>query len=145
MYMKISKFLFLLLLTCPLFASAQIAPTTEEEYNIGSVGYKMLLTMKVELKSGYSVTDYATYEYADRKAEFKGLLRKGETKPCAVIMVYQKLRGAPEYYCIPTPDAPEMLWDRYRASLNGETDNKQEQLQFFGFALAKGMMFFSGK
>jgi hypothetical protein len=143
--MKIPRLIFALLLITPFFTKAQVAPTTEEEYNIGSVGYKMLLTMKVELKPGYTVTDYATYEYADRKAEFKGLLRKGETKPCAVIMVYQKLRGAPEYYCIPTPDAPEALWDRYRASLNGETDNKQEQLQFFGFALAKSMMYFSGK
>ena len=101
--------------------------------------------MKVDLKSGYSVKDYTSYEYADRKAEFKGLMRTGETKPCAIIMVYQRLRSAPEYYCIPTPDAPEALWDRYRISLNGETDNKQEQLQFFGFALAKAMMYFSGK
>ncbi len=143
--MKIKIVIFLLFLAVPVVLKAQIAATTEDEYNIGSVGYKMLLTMKVDLKPGYSVTDYATYEYADRKAAFKGLLRKGENKPCAVIMVYQKLRGAPEYYCIPTPDAPEMLWDRYRYSLNGETDNKQEQLQFFGFALAKAMMYFSGK
>jgi hypothetical protein len=143
--MKIKYLLLLLATVIPALAFAQIAPTTEEEYNIGSVGYKMLLTMKVDLKAGYSVADYVTYEYADRTAQFKGLLRKGETKPCAVIMIYQKLRGAPEYYCIPTPDAPEVLWDRYRYSLNGETDNKQEQLQFFSFAIAKAMMYFSGK
>jgi hypothetical protein len=123
----------------------KIAPTTEDEYNTGSVGYKMMLTMKVELKPGYSLSDYSSYEYGDRKAEFKGLLRKGETRPCAVLMIYQKLRNAPEYYCIPTPDAPEILWDRYRASLTGETDNKQEQLQFFGYALAKAMMYFAGQ
>lgn len=142
--MKLKNLLFALLLF-PVIGLSQVAPTTEDEYNIGSVGYKMLLTMKVDLKAGYSITDYATYEYADRTAQFKGLLRKGETKPCAVIMVYQKLRGAPEYYCIPTPDAPEVLWDRFRFSLNGETDNKQEQLHFISFALAKAMMYFSGK
>lgn len=101
--------------------------------------------MKVDLKQGYSVADLQSYEYGERKAEFKGLYRGLEKKPCAVIMVYQKIRSNPEYYCIPTPDAPEALWDRFRASLTGETDNKQEQLHFFCFALAKGMMHFSGK
>ena len=76
---------------------------------------------------------------------FRQLYRGLEKKPCAIIMVYQKIRSNPEYYCIPTPDAPEALWDRFRASLTGETDNKQEQLHFFCFALAKGMMHFSGK
>ena len=101
--------------------------------------------MKVDIKPGYNIIDYDTYEYGDRQAQFKGLMRKGESKPCAILMIYQKLRNQPEYYCIPTPDAPEVLWDRYRASLTGETDNKQEQLQFFGFALAKAVMYFCGK
>ena len=124
---------------------AQVAPTTADEYSIASVGYKMLLTMKVELKSGYTVSDIQTYEYGERKAEFKGLYRGLDKKPCAIILIYQKVRSSPEYYCIPTPDAPEALWDRFRASITGETDNKQEQLQFFCFAFAKAMMYFSGK
>lgn len=121
-----------------------IAPTTDEEYVMGSVGYKMFMQLRVELKPGYKVNDIRDFEYGDRKASFKGLYRSGEKSPCAVILVYTKLRGAPEYYCIPTLDAPEILWDRFRNSLAGETDNKQEQLQFFGFALAKAMMLYSG-
>ena len=123
----------------------KIAATTEDEYVMGSVGYKMLMQMKVELKGGYKVKDLSEYEYAERKASFKGLYRPTEQKPCAIIMVYTKLRGAPEYYCIPSLDAPEALWDRFRVSLAGETDNKQEQLQFFSFAFAKAMMFHMGK
>jgi len=122
-----------------------IAPTTDEEYVMGSVGYKMYMQMKVELKGGYKVEDIRDFEYGERKASFKGLYRSGEKKPCAIIMVYTKLRGAPEYYCIPTLDAPELLWDKFRMSLAGETDNKQEQLQFFGFALAKAMMLYSAQ
>ncbi len=138
--------LFLISTATPLMAQVKsIAPTTEEEYNMGSVGYKMLMQMKVELKDGYKVKDLATYEYAERQASFKGLFRPGEEKPCAVILVYSKMRGAPEYYCIPTVDAPESLWDRFRMSLAGETDNKQEQLQFFGYALAKAMMLYAVK
>lgn len=114
--------------------------TTEEEYNMATVGYKLYLQMGVELKKGYSVKDIAEYEYGERKASFKGLYRTGDTKPCVIIMLYSKLRGAPEYYGIPTVDAPEVLWDRYRMSLAGETDNKQEQLQFFSFAIGKALM-----
>ena len=120
-----------------------IQPTTEEEYNIGLAGYKMFLQMKVEIKSGYKIKHLQSFEYGERKSEFKGLYRDGESKPCAVVMVYSKLRGAPEYYCIPTPDASEDLWDRFRKGITGDTDSKQEQLQFFGFALAKGMMWFA--
>ena len=128
------------------FSQAQtIAPTTQEEYNIGIAGYKMFLQMKVEIKKGYKITDLTTFEYGDRKAELKGLIRDGESKPCAIVMVYSKVRGAPEYYCIPTPDAPEVLWDRFRTGITGETDLKQEQLQFFSFVLAKGMMWFATK
>lgn len=123
----------------------KISPTTEDEYVMGSVGYKMFMQMGVELKGGYKVKDISEYEYAERKASFKGLFRPSEQKPCAIIMVYTKLRGAPEYYCIPTLDAPESLWDRFRISLAGETDNKQEQLQFFSFAFAKALMLHVGK
>lgn len=141
---KIVLFSLLLILSNALMAQ-KFSPTTEEEYNMGSVGYKMYLQMGVEIKSGYKVSDITEYEYAERKATFKGLYRSGDTKPCAIIMIYSKQRGKPEYYCIPTPDAPEILWDRYRVSLSGEIDNKQEQLQFLSFALGKASMYFATK
>ncbi len=144
--MKKIKLICLFLLSGFCFTQAQtIAPTTPEEYNIGLAGYKMYMQMKVEIKKGYKINDLQTFEYGDRKADFKGLFRDGENKPCAVLLVYSKVRGAPEYYCIPTPDAPEALWDRFRISITGETDSKQEQLQFFAFVLAKGMMWFATK
>lgn len=135
----------LLILISGLLKAQDFSPTTEEEYNMGSVGYKMYLRMGVEIKAGYKVKDIAEYEYGERKASFKGLFRSGDTKPCAIIMIYSKQRGNPEYYCIPTPDAPEILWDRYRVSLSGEIDNKQEQLQFLSFALGKASMYFATK
>ena len=125
--------------------TGKINPTTEEEYTMGAVGYKMFMQMGVELKNNYKVRDISEYEYAERKAAFKGLYRPGEDKPCAIILVYTKLRGAPEYFCIPTVDAPDFLWDKYRMSLKGETDSRQEQLEFFSFALAKAMMLYAVK
>lgn len=141
--MKKLVLLICLLITGSVSMAQSIAATTEEEFNMASVGYKMYLQMGVEIKKGYKINDIKEFEYGDRKASFKGLYRPGEAKPCALIMVYSKLRGAPEYYCIPTPDAEEILWDRFRTSLAGETDNKQEQLQFIGFALGKASMFFA--
>jgi len=141
------KLLLFVLMNCLVsFTNAQtIAPTSEEEYTMGLVGYKMFLRMGVEIKQGYKINQLAEYEYAERKATFKGLFRPGEQKPCAIIMIYSKSRGAPEYYCIPTLDAPEIYWDRFRTSLAGETDNQQEQLQFFCFSLAKALVLYSGK
>ncbi len=145
MVMKKLTFIILLCLWASLGYTQSIKPTTEDEYNIGTVGYKMYLSMGVEMKGGYSVEPINSFEYGERKAELKGLYRQNEKKPCAILMIYSKQRGAPEYYCIPTLDAPEILWDRYRTSLAGEIDQKQEQLQFFGFALAKATMYFSNK
>ena len=49
--MKKIKLLLFFLLAVFSFAKAQtIAPTTDDEYNIGLVGYKMFLQMKVEIK-----------------------------------------------------------------------------------------------
>jgi hypothetical protein len=143
--MKKLMFLILLLLGSDLAHAQTFKATTEEEYNMGTVGYKMYLTMGVQMKTGYSVEPFTTFEYGERKAEFKGLFRPGDKKPCAILLIYSKQRGAPEYYCIPTLDAPEILWDRYRTSLGGEIDQKQEQVEFFGFALAKAAMYFSNK
>ncbi|MBK7681055.1 MAG: hypothetical protein KBA99_12410 [Bacteroidia bacterium] len=144
-YLLLSLFVLLLPFQQLHAQDTKIAPTTEEEYVMGSVGYKMFMQMKVALKDNYKVKDINEVEYGDRKAVFKGLHRPGEEKPCAIILIYTKLRGAPEYYCIPTLDAPEILWDRFRVGLVGQTDNQQDQLQFFGFALAKAMMYFNGK
>ncbi|MBK7964912.1 MAG: hypothetical protein IPK10_06260 [Bacteroidetes bacterium] len=46
---------------------SKIAPTTEEEYVMGSVGYKMFMQMKVALKDNYKVKDINEVEYGDRK------------------------------------------------------------------------------
>jgi hypothetical protein len=118
--MKKLVLLICLLITGSVSMAQSIAATTEEEFNMASVGYKMYLQMGVEIKKGYKITDIKEFEYGDRKATIKGLYRPGETKPCALIMVYS-----------------------FRTSLAGETDNKQEQLQFIGFALGKASMFFA--
>lgn len=125
--------------------SQAVAPTTEEEFNMATTGYKMYLQMGLPLKAGYRIVDLNEFEYGERKMVLKGLYRPTELKPCAMIIAYSRLRGAPEYYCIPSPNADETLWDRFRVSLAGEIDNKQEQLQFLSFALGKALSIYAVK
>ncbi|MFM7017054.1 MAG: hypothetical protein ACKOX3_12080 [Bacteroidota bacterium] len=125
--------------------SQAVAPTTEEEFNMATTGYKMYLQMGLPLKAGYRVVDLKEIEYGERKMILKGLYRPTELKPCAMIIAYSTPRGAPEYYCIPSAEADESLWDRFRVSLAGEIDNKQEQLQFLSFALGKALSIYSAK
>ena len=141
-------FNFLLLITCllakPLATCAQvIQPTTEEEYNYGAVGYKLQLNARLDTKEGYILKDAEGCEEPERKIEYKIMYRQGEVHPCAVILVYTKLRSAPQYYCVPTPNANPQLWDKFYKSLTIGTDNPAEQLQFFTSCLGRLMMGFA--
>lgn len=115
-------------------------PTTEDEYNFGTTGYKIQLQTRLPMKQGYFITDFGTFEEPDRSVSFKGLFRTGESNPCAVIMIYSKINNLPEYFCLPTAGADSLLWKRYYQSLNVITENPQQQLQFMMLGLAKALM-----
>ena len=140
----------LLLIICLLFvsvaASAQlISPTTEEEYNYGAVGYKIQLQAKLETKAGYRLEDAEGCEKTDRKIEFKLIYREKENQPCAVIMIYTKVRNPPAYFCIPTANANPALWEKFYKSIATGTDNPADQLQFFTECLARLLMGIAAK
>jgi hypothetical protein len=130
-------FVLIALFSTPLFAQTNIAPTTSSEYLYGAVGYKLQLNNKLAMKEGYTLADFTPVEEANRKVEFKGIYRTGETKPCAFIMIYTKMRNTPQYYCIPTHDADQELWTKFFNSLLDDTENQQPQLQFFAYCLAQ--------
>ncbi len=117
-----------------------IAPTTEDEFNFGSIGYKIQLQTKLPMKQGYRLADYGLLEEPGRTVAFKGLLRDGESQPCAVIMVYTRDNTPPEYFCMPTLDAPAALWNRYWQSLEVISDNKINQLKFMTYGMSRALM-----
>lgn len=121
-----------------------VKPTTEEEYNYGTIGYKIQLQTKLPMKQGYSISDLGIYEEPNRMVSFKGLLRDGDSMPCAVIMIYTKDKNPPEYFCLPTSNAPESIWSRYYQSLNVISDNQIEQLKFMSYGLSKTLMKVTG-
>ncbi len=137
--------LILLVSFLPFHSIQAQAPTTLEEYTFVIVGYKLQLNMKLEMKKGYSLKDLDSYVEEDRKVEFKALTRDGEKAPCAIMMIYLLPHGAaPQYYCIPSGNAPADLWDKYYTSIKTGSDNPEQRFRFFSLAIAKLMMKMNG-
>jgi hypothetical protein len=136
--------LLALFLTRTYNAEAQlIAPTTQDEYTYGAVGYKIQLQAKLDTRQGYELVDAEWCEESERKLELKLMYRTGEKQPCAAILVYTRLRNPPQYYCVPTSNAPPVIWDQFHKSLSATTDNPADQLRFFSSCLARVMMDFA--
>ena len=137
---KLLLVIFLFILFSDKSFSQKISPTTEDEYNYATVGYKIQLQTKLPMKRGYRIQDFGIYEDPDRTVGFKGLFRDGESQPCAMIMIYTRKDTPPEYFCMPTSDASEYLWSRYYKTLNVISDNPVQQLQFMSYGLSKTIM-----
>lgn len=115
-------------------------PTTEEEYNYASAGFKLQLQMKLPMKKGYSATELLVFEEGERKCTFKAVIRTGEKLPCAMIMIYDRPRENPEYFCIPSADASTDLWNRFYSSLKSDVENEKDRFKFFTHAISKALM-----
>lgn len=117
-----NKLLFTLVAT--LFTITVVAQTTEEEYNYVTKGYKVQMESGLDMKKGYSLKDLGNWSLnfgsdGTREAVFKGLYRDNSTKSCAIMLIYKRpSTGYTEYYCIPTIDAPQNLWDKTLEQIN---------------------------
>ena len=100
--------------------------TTDDEYNYVVKGYQAQVEGGLDMKKGYILKDLgdwsALYTDGTRGFKFIGLYRSTDTKPCAIMAIYQKKDNGKlsyqEYYCIPTTDAPQNLWDRTMSQIN---------------------------
>ena len=133
-----------LIFVTTLLYSQHVAPTSDNEFTYGTVGYKLQLQNKLPMKSGYHIMDFGKYEEPDRLLSFKGLYRNDENEPCAVIMIYTKKNFPPEYFCIPSIDAPEYMWSKLYNSLNVISDNPAHELQIISYGLSRTLMHTTG-
>ena len=140
-------FFSIMILICELSCSNLFGQTTtKEEYDYVTKGYKMQIEGGLDMKQGYALKDLGNWslDFTDgaRGFHFIGLYRTNDTKPCAIIAIYEKKDNQAtrfaEYYCIPTPDATD-LWERTRAQLNENLnkDNANEVLEGMAWALMK--------
>jgi hypothetical protein len=119
--MTLQKFksIFILILLIPFYNSLFSQTTTQEEYNYITKGYKIQLESGLDMKKGYSLVELGNWRLnhgsEKRNTTFKGLVRSGQTKPCAIMMIYKRediANGAEFYICIPSIDAPENIWEQ---------------------------------
>jgi hypothetical protein len=89
-----------------------VAPTSIEEFNYLTKGYKVQIESGLDMKKGYSFKLLGTYKQGARNFEFKGLYRDSENKPCAILVVYAFEGYQTQYYCIPSNDASPEFWQR---------------------------------
>ena len=100
-------------------------PTTEEEYNYLTKGYKIQIENGLDMKKGYSLVDISPedgfgvrFESPQkgtiiRSVNYKALIREGDKKPCAILCIMQrKDTGYTEYLCIPSANASAEMWDK---------------------------------
>jgi hypothetical protein len=100
-------------------SSSGFGQTTMEEYLYVTKGYKVQIESGLDMKQGYKLEDIteSTVTSGDssyRKTSFKGLFRKGERTPCAIMCIYSNVVDnrleSTDYICIPHVDSSKEIW-----------------------------------
>lgn len=131
-----------ILIACSTKSYSQV--TTDEEYNYVIKGYQAQVEGGLDMKKGYILKEHGDWAAMNsdgtRGFKFIELYRTSDTKPCAIMAVYQKKEGGKvtnqEYYCIPTADAPQNLWERTMQQLNASLGKPGADAMFAGMAWA---------
>ncbi len=123
---------------------AQVAPTTQEEYTYATKGYKVEVQNGLDVKKGYHWVDYGKHTDGGNTLNISGLIRDNETKPCAILLYYEKDKVDKKekieaYLCMPTSGAPSALWDSY----NGSLGQLGENLKWADYYIHKLLMRFA--
>ena len=98
------------------------------------------------MKKGYTLVDYGNislhFDIEKRECEFKGLIRQGQSKPCAIMMIYRRTdvkNGQVYNICIPSAYAPEGIWKQTLNVLHSDIagSNNNSMMQTVIWALMK--------
>jgi hypothetical protein len=134
-----------LLLLIFISSSSSYAQTTEEEYNYLTKGYKIQIESGLDMKKGYRLEPLGEWDlnYGNdgrRGAEFLTLIREDKNEIAGILMIYKRPSTKhATYYCIPSKDAPQSLWDRTLEQLNKdyESTKSKQVLSAISWALMK--------
>lgn len=95
--------------------------TTMEEYNYITKGYRIQIESGLDMKKGYILKDYYTYQDTGsldynariRNVQFKALYKTGKSKPVALMMIWKRTdNGYKGYYCIPQINSSDEIWQK---------------------------------
>jgi hypothetical protein len=123
------KNLFCLFLLVSIYSAVK-AQTTQEEFNYVTKGYSMQVESGLDMKKGYTLKDVGDYQLnfgkeGIRQTVFKFLYRTGQAKPCALMLIYKRTTGFIDYYCIPTPNASQALWQQTLTKIDSPENSPQ--------------------
>jgi len=137
----------MILCVCCFFASLQLlkAQTTLEEYNYVTKGIRVQKEAGLDMKKGYELVETdvsSSLKWADgteRKFQFFLLKKTNEApnKYKAIVAIYQNIRnggGSSDYYCIPTANSSEEIWQK---ALSDYNQMSTDAWKSFAWALAK--------
>jgi len=120
--------------------------TTQEEYNYITKGYKIQIESGLDMKKGYSLYELhpSVLKWSNgetRNCYFKALFRDGESKPCAIMMLYKRTdtTNQEHYFCIPTLNASDYIWQQtFQELVNiSDTEDSKALLQTMVWGLMK--------
>lgn len=109
------KTLFTLILA--LLSTSVWAQTTVEEYDYFLNQYPEDVEARKGIKKDYSIRDISdwgfVYEDFERVTHFRFIMRAGETRPCAILMTFERSDTGYIYHLvIPHYDSSEAVWDK---------------------------------
>lgn len=91
-------------------------PTTEEEYNYMTKGYKVQIENGLDMKKGYKITDLPENRIGQYSFAFKALVRV-DSKEVAGIIVIAKSNVSGKTYYLGIPHQNEILIKRHQADI----------------------------
>jgi hypothetical protein len=104
----------ILLFALLLLSVNTFSQTTQDEYNYLSRVYGEQRDTGMLVKKHYKVVEltktYTAFSDTARNISFWGIIRKGETKPSAILMKYDKAGNGTVHICIPTINSPQSMW-----------------------------------
>lgn len=94
------------------------SPTTEEEYNYLTVGYKVQKESGLDMKSGYKFIDLFDNTFSNYHFTGKLLLRTNKNEAAGIMIeTTSNVSGRKYYFCIPYNNST--LYQRYLKDLDG--------------------------
>lgn len=131
-----------LMLTILFCVNKSFGQTTQEEYNYITKGYKVQVESGLDMKKGYSLTDLGKWSIPTgtvvRQCEFKALIKTGQIKPSAIMMIYNRTDNGTKFYiCIPSSDASNEIWNQTLDFIKTTFKENDSMLQVVIWALMK--------
>lgn len=142
--MKKITYLFSTIILAIIFTTQSYSQTTQEEYNYITKGYKVQVESGLDMKKGYELVDLGNSGLdagsEHRECIFKGLVRTGQNKPCAIMMVYHRTdisNGVTWYVCIPSANSSEEIWQQTLNFINENFKDNNIMMQTIVWSLMK--------